>query len=378
VTTTDTLSGAKFMSFDPDKPYNDLPLLPPKVEIETKAIFKKLVSAGQFLAELKGYAELLPNKAIIINSIVLQEAKDSSEIENIITTHDELYRAIAADKTTMDQAVKEVLNYRSALYKGFELVKEHNLLTTNSILAVQEELEQNKAGIRKLPGTKLVNDKTGEVMYTPPENENTIRDLLANLEAFINTDAEAFHPLVKLAIIHYQFESIHPFYDGNGRTGRIINVLYLVMKGLLSEPLLYLSRYIIQHKSEYYGLLRKVTSENTWEEWICFMLSAVEKTACNTLALCKEIVALMENARKTIQTELPKIYSHELVETLFTNVYTKIDHLVQDGVASRNVASKYLKALESIGILKSEKAGRSVFYINTRLYDLFRTFSDMH
>lgn len=366
------------MSFDPEKPYNDLPLLPPKAELETRSVLKKLVSAGQFLAELKGYAELLPNKSIIINSILLQEAKDSSEIENIITTHDELFRAMATDKTIIGHAVKEVLNYRSALYKGYYLVKERNLLTTNTIVAVQEELEHNKAGIRKLPGTKLVNDKTGKVMFTPPENEKTIRDLLANLEAYINTDAEALHPLIKLPIIHYQFESIHPFYDGNGRTGRIISVLYLVMKGLLSEPLLYLSRYIIQHKADYYGLLRKVTTENAWEEWICFMLEAVAKTAGYTLALSKEIVALMERMRKIMQTELPKIYSHELVEILFTNVYTKIDHLTKRGIASRNVAGRYLKELESIGILKSEKAGRNVFYINTGLYELFKSFSDMH
>ncbi len=366
------------MSFNPEKPYNDLPLLPPKAEIETKAVLKRLVIATQLLAELKGYVELLPNKAIIINSIILQEAKDSSEIENIVTTHDQLFRAIATNKKTVEPAVKEVLNYRSALYKGFYLVKEHNLLTTNTIVDVQEELEQNRAGIRKLPGTKLVNDKTGKVMYTPPENEKTIRDLLANLEAYINSDPEPLHPLIKMAIIHYQFESIHPFYDGNGRTGRIVNVLYLVMKGLLSEPLLYLSRYIIQHKSDYYGFLRKVTAENAWEEWICFMLTAVEKTAGYTLTLSKQIVSLMENTRESMQTELPKSYSHELVEALFTNVYTRIEHLVEKNIASRNVAGRYLKDLESLGILEREKIGRDVFYINSRLYDLFKSFQNMN
>lgn len=366
------------MSFDPEKPYNDLPLLPPKTEIETKSVLKKLASAGQFIAELKGYAELLPNKSIIINSIILQEAKDSSEIENIVTTQDELFRAMAADKASMTQAVKEVLNYRSALYKGFNLVKENNLLTTNMMLAIQEELEQNKAGIRKLPGTKLVNDKTGKIMYIPPENEKFIRKLLANLEEYINEDMDDIHPLIKLAIIHYQFESIHPFYDGNGRTGRIINVLYLVMKDLLSEPFLYLSRYIIEHKAEYYSLLRKVTSESAWEEWICFMLVAIEKTAGHTLALSKEIVALMEDVREKMQTELPKIYSHELVEILFANVYTKIGHLVQKGIASRNIAGKYLKDLESIGILESERVGRNIFYINIGLHELFKIFPNMH
>ncbi len=361
-------------TFSPNRPFNELPLLPPKAEIETKAVLKQLVTASQVLAELKGYAELLPNKAIIINSIILQEAKDSSEIENIVTTHDELFRAMAAAKKTMGPAVKEVLNYRSALYKGFNMVKGHHLLTTNIIVAIQEELEQNRAGIRKLTGTKLVNDRTGKVMYTPPDNEETIRDLLQNLEAFINSDTDKFHPLIKLAIIHYQFESIHPFYDGNGRTGRIINVLYIVMKELLTEPLLYLSRYIIEQKANYYRLLRKVTTENAWDEWVGFMLTAVERTAGYTLALSKKIVALMENVRISMQKELPKIYSHELVETLFINVYTKIDHLVERNIASRNVAGRYLKELESIGILKRVKSGRDVFYINEELYDLFKNF----
>lgn len=366
------------MAFSPDKPFNSLPPLPPKVDLETKPVLKKLVEASQCLAELKGYVELLPNKAIIINSIILQEAKDSSEIENIVTTHDQLFRSMAANKKTVEPAVKEVLNYRNALYRGFFLVKEHNMLTTNTVVEIQQELEQNRAGIRKLPGTKLVNDKTGRVMYTPPENEKTIRDLLANLEIYINTDQESVHPLIKLAVIHYQFESIHPFYDGNGRTGRIINVLYLVMKGLLLQPLLYLSRYIIQHKSDYYMLLRQVTSENAWEEWICFMLTAIERTAGHTLALSKEIVKLMEETRDSIQSERPKMYTHELVETLFLNVYTRIDHLVERNIASRNVAGKYLKKLELMGILEREKVGRDVFYINTGLYDLFKRFSNMH
>ncbi len=360
------------MSFDPEKPYNDLPLLPPKTEIETKAVLKKLVTAGQSLAELKGYIELLPSKSIILNSITLQEAKDSSEIENIVTTHDQLYKAISASKTVTDPSVKEVLNYRDALYKGLTLVREHKLLTTNTIIEIQQELEQNKAGIRKLPGTKLANDRTGEVMYTPPENEKIIRDLLTNLEAYINTADDNIHPLVKLAIIHYQFESIHPFYDGNGRTGRIINVLYLVIKDLLTEPILYLSRYIIENKSEYYTLLRKVTTDNAWEDWICFILTAIEKTSSYTLALCKEIIAIMEKVRKTLQDERPKIYSHELLEILFTNVYTRIDHLINKNIASRNVAGKYLKELESLDILKGEKVGRDVFYINVGLFDLLK------
>ena len=366
------------MSFDPQKPYNNLPLLPPKVDLETKKVLKHLVAANQCLAELKGYAELLSDKSIIINSIVLQEAKDSSEIENIVTTHDQLFRAMAADNQTVEPVVKEVLNYRRALYKGFDLVKTHGLLTTNTILAVQEALEQSRAGLRRLPGTRLVNDRTGEVMYTPPENEALIRDLLANLEVYIHEDADGLHTLIKLAVIHYQFESIHPFYDGNGRTGRIINVLYLVLKGLLPEPLLYLSRYIIGHKADYYRLLRRVTAEDAWEEWVCFMLTAVEKTAEATLDLGKVIVTQMDWVRQIIQEQRPKIYSRELVETLFIHVYTRIDHLVERGVASRNVAGRYLKELESIGILESRRAGRGVFYINKQLFDLFKNYSNMH
>ncbi len=360
------------MNFNPEKPYNDLPLLPPKAEIETNSVLKKLVNASQNLAELKGYVELLPNKGIILNSITLQEAKDSSEIENIVTTHDQLFKAISASKAVIDPAVKEVLNYRDALYKGLALVRKHNLLTTNTIVAIQGELEQNKAGIRKLPGTKPANDRTGEVMYTPPENEKAIRDLLTNLETYINTDDDNVHPLIKLAIIHYQFESIHPFYDGNGRTGRIINVLYMVMKNMLTEPILYLSRYITENKAEYYTLLRKVTIDNAWEEWICFMLTAIEKTSGYTLALCKEIMALMEEVRKTLQGKRPKIYSHELLEVLFNNVYTRTHHLTSKKIASRNVAGKYLKELESLGVLKSEKVGRDVFYVNVGLFELFK------
>ncbi|MCF8069117.1 MAG: Fic family protein [Desulfobacterales bacterium] len=364
-------------SFAPDKPFNNLPLLPPKADLETRAVLKQLIKTNQILAELKGYSDLLPNKAIVINSIILQEAKDSSEIENIVTTHDDLYKAMASDQKSVDPAVKEVLNYRNALYKGLSLVKQNNILTTNTIVAIQEALEQNKAGIRKLPGTKPVNDSTGQIMFTPPDNEKTIRDLLKNLEDYINTQKENIHPLIKLAVIHYQFESIHPFYDGNGRTGRIINVLYLVLKDLLNEPFLYLSRYIIQHKSDYYRLLRKVTSENTWEEWILFMLEAVEKTATHTLSLSKKIVNLMDNARKIIQNQKPKIYTRELADTLFTNVYIRIGHIVDNKIASRNIASRYLKELEEIGILKYEKTGRQNFYINTRLYDLIKNF-DMH
>lgn len=361
------------MEFNGEMPYNDLAFIPPTVELETKEILKQALKSNKILAELKGFAELLPEKNIIINSIILQEAKDSSEIENIVTTHDELYREISVHKTNINPAIKEVLAYKSALYKGFAQVKKNYLLTTNGIVSIQQELEQNNAGIRRLPGTKLINDKTGEVLYTPPDNEATIRNLLYNLENYINNDDD-IDPLIKLAIVHYQFESIHPFYDGNGRTGRIINVLYLVLKNLLNEPILYLSRYIIDHKTEYYRLLRKVTTKNEWHQWILFMLKAIEETSFQTLKMCKDISSLIDATTNIVKSELPKIYSKELIETIFKNVYTKNIHLVDGKIASRNIASKYLKSLEEIGILKSTKEGREVIYINVPLFNLLKKY----
>ncbi len=361
------------MKFDAKKPYNDLSLIPPKIDLETKDILIQALKSHKILAELKGFAEMLPEKKIIINSIILQEAKDSSEIENIVTTHDELFRELSVQKKTVNPAIKEVLAYKGALYKGFQQVIKKKLITTNGIIKIQQELEQNNAGIRKLPGTKLVNDKTGKVLYTPPDNETTIRKLLANLEYFINEE-DAIDPLIKLAIIHYQFESIHPFYDGNGRTGRIINVLYLVLQGLLNEPILYLSRYIIKNKSEYYRLLNEVTTKENWYQWILFMLKAIEETSFQTLKMCKDISTLIDEVTVKVKAELPKIYSKELIETIFKNVYTKIAHLVDGQIASRNIAAKYLKNLESIGILKSTKEGREVIYINVPLFTLLKEY----
>ena len=359
------------MRFNAEKPYNNLDLIPPAINFETNEILKQALKSHKILAELKGFAEMLPEKNIIINSIIIQEAKDSSEIENIVTTHDELYRELSVNKKNINPAIKEVLAYRSALYKGFEQITKNKLLTTNGIVAIQQELEQNNAGIRRLPGTKLMNDKTGEILYTPPDNETTIHSLLSNLEIFINEDDE-IDPLIKLAIIHYQFESIHPFYDGNGRTGRIINVLYLVLKDLLNEPILYLSRYIIKHKAEYYRLLREVTTDGNWYQWILFMLKAVEETSFQTLRMCKDISSLIDEITNKVKFELPKIYSKELIETIFKNVYTKTVHLVDAEVASRNIAAKYLKNLESIGILKSTKEGREIIYINIPLFNLLK------
>jgi len=358
---------------DPNKPFNDLPFLPPKDFSETDVILKQLIKTHRALAELKGYSELLPNKDIILSSITIKEAKDSSEIENIITTHDELYKSLILKRNITKPEVKEVINYRKAIYKGYNLIKKHWLLTTNIIIEIQKEIEGNSAGIRKLPGTKLVNDKTNEVYYTPPDKEEIILGLLKNLEEFINSDEDGFDPLTKLALIHYQFEAIHPFYDANGRTGRIINVLYLVLKNLLSEPFLYLSGYLTEHKSEYYRLLRNVTYKNEWEEWVVFMLKAIEETSFRTLNLSKKIVKAMNETSEKIKSQIPKIYSKELVEILYSNVYTKISMLVDNKIASRNIAARYLKELEKIGIVKSEKVGKEKIFINNRLFEILKS-----
>jgi Fic family protein len=362
--------------FDPQVPNNNLPPLPPEAEIESKAILRQLVRSRQNLAELKGYSSLLPNRDLIVNSIVLQEAKDSSEIENIVTTSDELYRAIASPSSNIDPRVKEVFKYRTALWKGYKLVSKHSLLTSNIICEVQEELEGNRTGFRKLPGTVLANEQTGQVYYTPPDNNSIIISLMTNLEKYIN-ETDGTDPLVRMAIMHYQFEAIHPFYDGNGRTGRIANVLYLVSKDLLDTPFLYLSRYIIRNKNDYYRLLRNVTYEQKWEEWILFMLTAVEHISRETLDLSRSIIKLMDQTGEKISKAAPRIYSHELLSLLFSNVYIRIGHLVDAGLASRNIAASYLKKCESEGILKSLSSGREILYINKSLFKLLKDFN-MH
>jgi Fic family protein len=344
--------------------------LPLNIDIETKRILKKSISANRALAKLNGVAKIIPNQEILINSLILQEAKDSSEIENIITTHDELYQS-SLDISNISQAAKEVQNYRRALLKGFELVKEHSLLLTRHIVEIQQELEGNVAGTRKQSGTVLKNQATGEVIHTPPQEESTIRDLLDNLEQYINTNDEV-DPLIKMAIIHYQFESIHPFYDGNGRTGRIINILYLVLNGLLDLPILYLSSYIIKYKSDYYRLLQEVREKEAWEEWILYMLEGVEQTATKQTELINDIKELMDSTKVKLKNELPKIYSKDLLEVLFIHPYTKIDMLVEHLGVHRETASKHLKSIAKIGILKPVKLGRTVFYVNVKLFDLLK------
>jgi Fic family protein len=349
---------------------NTLNRLPLPQEIETQKVLKKAISANRALANLNGVARIIPNSSILINSLVLQEAKDSSEIENIITTHDELYRANLDIESVTNEA-KEVQNYKEALLRGFSLVSDTKLLLKKHIIEIQEILEQNDAGIRKQAGTNLKNAQTGEVIYTPPQDYETIQELLTNLEIYIN-EPNDIDSLINMAIIHHQFESIHPFYDGNGRTGRIINILYLILKDLLDIPVLYLSRYIITHKADYYRLLQEVRTEDKWEEWILYILEAVEQTSLETIELINRISDLMIKIQDKISRELPKIYSKDLVEILFMHPYTKIDFLVDRLNITRKTASKYLNELENIGILENIQIKNSKFFINIELFNLLR------
>jgi Fic family protein len=350
---------------------NNLKVLPPGVELETKKVLKQLTRAHRALAELKGFADMIPNKNILINAVTINEAKDSSEIENIITTHDELFKAMSGENYE-SPAAKEVVNYRTSLWHGYNLVKEKGFLSVNMLIEIQGLIESNRAGIRKLPGTVLKNEATGEIVYTPPSGEQEIISLLSNLEQYINNDFDNIDPLVKLAVIHYQFESIHPFYDGNGRTGRIINVLYLVLKELLDSPILYLSKFIIRNKIAYYSLLQEVTVKENWEEWILFILQGIEETANETLILVKEINDLLGNTAERIKVELPKIYSRELVNLIFFEFYTKISYIEEGLGVSRKTAAGYLSTLEENGFLVSQKIGRERIYLNKGLFQIVK------
>ncbi|MCX6170644.1 MAG: Fic family protein [Ignavibacteriales bacterium] len=357
--------------FIKDRPYNDLPLLPPKAEVESKLILKKAISANKALAELKGVAALIPNQNILLNTLVLEEARDSSAIENVITTRDKLYEALAISSLKIDPSTKEVLNYRKALWKGFSDVKRKGFLSTNMIIDIQAELVETNAGIRKLPGTVLQNEITKEVIYTPPVGESNIRSLLKNFEDYLNS-SNGIDPLVKMAVLHYQFESIHPFYDGNGRTGRIINVLYLALNELLDLPILYLSSFIIKNKSDYYRFLREVTYNQNWEQWVLYMLDAIESTAIDTSAKIKKIKKILDDTVIEVKEKLPKIYTKELVEILFNDPYCRIATIVESGLAARKAAGIYLRELEKLEILSSKKIGSDVVFINNKIYNLFK------
>ena len=346
--------------------------LPYPEDLETKSILKQLPAAHAALAELKGIVQSIPNQIILLNALGIQEAKDSSSIENIITTHDDLYKANLDFEVNISPNVKEVQNYVAAMKRGFELVESQGLLTNQTLLKIQETLEGNNAGFRKLPGTALKNAQTGAVIYLPPQDPAEIQELMTNLEQFVNDpELSDYDPLVKMAIIHYQFESIHPFYDGNGRTGRILNILYLILTGLQKLPILYLSNHIIQHKSDYYRLLQGVREKGDWESWISYMIRGVENTAKETIQLIEALKILMAEMKTLLQNNY-KFYSQELLNNLFAHPYTKIEFLVRDLGVSRLTAANYLNQLAKDGVLRKERLGTGNYYVNERLFELLR------
>jgi len=347
-----------------------LPKLPPAIDLETKQILKKTITANRKLAELKGVINTIPNAAILINTLYIQEAKDSSAIENIVTTYDEIYKQNLFADLIKNPAVKEVENYAHALQTGFQLVKQQGFLSLNHIRTIQQEIVQNEAGFRKQLGTQLKNEQTGEIIYTPPQNYLMINQLLNNLEQYINVPNDDLDPLIRMAIIHYQFESIHPFYDGNGRTGRIINILYLILNQLLDLPALYLSRYITRNKADYYRLLQEVRDKNNWEAWVHYMLDAVEQTSEQTIAIIIEIKTIMMDYKNRLKKTLPKIYSQDLLNNLFKHPYTKIGFIKKDLNVSRKTATKYLDILVEDGFLQKEKVWKTSYYINQPLLNL--------
>jgi len=334
---------------------------------DTPAILKRLTSASRKLAELKGIAVSIPNQGMLINALGLQEAKDSSEIENIVTTHDELFKDDVLPDAFANSAAKEVLRYRQALRLGFDQVRQSGLITVNHLIHIQAELERNNAGFRKLPGTALKNN-SGQTVYTPPQDPNEIVALMGDLERFINDgDSFAADPLIKMALIHHQFESIHPFYDGNGRTGRILNVLYLVKEGLLDVPVLYLSRHIVRTKANYYRLLQTVRDEDRWEEWVLYLLEAVEQTSEQTIVTIHQIKEALFDYKHRIRKQY-KFYSQDLINNLFIHPYTKIEFVERDLGVSRLTAAKYLDALDAGGFVSKRKVGRSNYFVNLALY----------
>ena len=356
--------------FNPKIAYNDLPLLPPNTDVETKQVLLSAISANRAVAELKGVGSTIPDQRMLINSLVLQEAKASSEIENIVTTNDRLFRAFSATSQQFDPATKEVLHYREAVWEGFNALQNGGKLETELFIRLQQTITDSGSSIRTGAGTVISNLTTKEVIYTPPVGERVIREKLLNLERFIQ-NGDKMDPLVKMALLHYQFEAIHPFLDGNGRTGRIINILYLIQQGLLDLPVLYLSKAIIERKREYYQCLQLVTERGLWETWLLFMLSAIETTANQTREKIIAIRTLLAETLEIAKRDLPnRVYSKELVELLFMQPYTKVQFLVSAGIAERKTAAEYLKELEKIGILTAHPVGRELLYLNVRLYEL--------
>ena len=361
-----------------------IPTLPLPYDLETVAVLKQLNKANKKLAELKGIARTIPNENILISMLALQEARDSSAVENIVTTQDDLYQAGVSDNIRIiNPATKEVLRYREAIFEGFEMVRKNKILSNNVIKKVQEKVKQNNAGFLVSPSKALVNQSDGRVIYTPPQDINEVNEKMSNLEAFINDqELSSLDPLIKMAIIHHQFESIHPFGDGNGRTGRIVNILYLVITDLLDLPILYLSRYITHRKGEYYHLIQAIRDKNTdnakeWEEWILFILKGVEETAGNTIELVKGISQLMAEYKNVLRPIFDKAYKHELINNLFFHPYTKIEYMQHDMMVQRKTAAKYLDMIVETGLLEKVKKGRENYYINVKLCNLFLNYNEM-
>jgi Fic family protein len=351
----------------PEQPYNELPKLPPLVDIETKAVLKQCITARAALAELKQAAELIPNQAVLINSLPLLEARASSEIENIVTTTDQLFRHLRSEEHA-DPATKEALRYSRALFEGVNALKKYPL-TTRTAEQICTRIKGVEMSVRRTPGTTLINEKSGETIYTPPEGETLLRDMLANWEKFLHNET-SLDPLIRMAIGHYQFEAIHPFTDGNGRTGRVLNSLFLIQENLLTLPILYLSRYIIQNKADYYRLLLKVSRDQDWESWLLYLIKGVEETAIWTTAKIAAIRALSDHTTEYIRTNLPKIYSHELVSLIFELPYCRISSLTEAGIAKRQTASVYLKQLVEIGVLNEAVVTKEKLFIHSKLMQL--------
>jgi len=355
-------------SFNKSQPYNNLPLLPPKADLETKEILTKTIKASRALAQLNGAIRNFPNPSLFLDTLHFQEAKASSEIENIITTNDDLYQAVVADKKFDNPATKEVISYKEAIWLGFKKLEKKPLITTNLCIELVQCIKQNTAGIRTTPGTNLSNAK-GEIIYTPPSGEKVIREKMRNLETFINEN-DKLDPLIKMAISHYQFEAIHPFSDGNGRTGRILLLLQLKLEQLLDIPALFLSEYIIEHRDQYYKGLRAVTEKNDWSKFIIYMLDMVERTAISGLDRLESIIQLIETTGQEIKEKLPKVYSKDLVEVIFKLPYTKRQNLIDIDLGTPKTVGNYLIALEEEGILKSVRVGKEKLYLNQKLMNI--------
>ena len=355
-------------AWHPERPHNQLPALPPAHDLESRAVLKACIEARAALAALKQAAELIPNQAMLINTLPLLEAKDSSEIENIVTTTDRLFQHAQGHPDNADPAPKEALRYRTALHQGFQSLQTRPLCTGTAV-DICRTLKGVDMDIRRIPGTQLANDRTGELVYTPPEGEARLRDMLANWERFLHNQTE-LDPLVRMAVGHYQFEAIHPFTDGNGRTGRVLNILYLIQEELLGLPILYLSRHVIAHKADYYRLLLGVTREEAWEPWLLFMLQAVADTSRWTTAKIAAIRALAEHTTEHVRARLPKIYTRELVDVIFEQPYCRIGNLVDKGIAQRQAASRYLHDLGALGVLREVPVGKEKLFIHPKLMQL--------